>query len=252
MKALSFLSVSVLLWLGCSHSRFVLHDAAREGSEKDSQRVEVSSRDRLSIFYRADGETQSIPEVNAVAAEGQHLLVSSEDWKTVRQVPRRYHSMSGIRVRSPSSDYDEPTVALPVSSIEEIRIEERELQWPPVMERIGRVPRWFIQGAIGGFLAGGLFAISEVFLSDSPDPSHEGSRTLDRDDWEVAGAVAVLFGAGGAVLFPAGRLLWPESRKTWRSYRSRGQGFRLEFGDSGAGATGAGVPKGLGADVPGG
>lgn len=229
MKSLFILSVSVLLCLGCSHSRFVLHHSAREGSAKDPQRVEVSSKDRLSISFRADGETQSTPEVYAVAAEGQQLLVSSEDWKTVRQVPRRYLSMSGIRVRSPSSDYDEPTVALPVSSIEEIRIEERNLQWPPVMERIGKVPRWLLQGAIGGFLAGGLFAISENILSDSP--SHRGSRTLDRDDWEVAGAVAVVFGAGGAVLYPAARLFGPESRKTWRSYRSRGQGFRLEFGD---------------------
>ena len=230
MKSLFFLSVSVLLCLGCSHSRFVLHDAAREGSARGPQRVEVSSKDRLSIFFRADGETQSIPEVNAVAAEGQYLLVSSEEWKTVQQIPRRYVSMSGIRVRSPSSDYDEPTVGLPVSSIEEIRTEERDLQWPPVMERIGKVPRWLLQGALGGFLAGGLFVISESFLSDSPEP-HGGSRTLDRDDWEVAGAVAVVFGAGGAVLYPAARLFTPESRKTWRSYRSRGQGFRLEFGD---------------------
>ena len=229
--SLFFLSVSVLLCLGCSHSRFVLQDAAPEGSAKDPQRVEVSSKDRLSIFFRADGDIHSTPEVNAVAAEGQYLLVSSEDWKTVQQIPRRYLSMSGIRVRSPSSDYDEPTVGLPVSSIEEIRIEERDLQWPPVIERIGRVPRWLLQGAIGGFLAGGLFAISENFLSDSPDPSHRGSRTLDRDDWEVAGAVAVVFGAGGSVLYPAARLFGPESRKTWRSYRSRGQGFRLEFGD---------------------
>ena len=141
MKSLFFLSVSVLLCLGCSHSRFVLHDAAREGSARGPQRVEVSSKDRLSIFFRADGETQSIPEVNAVAAEGQYLLVSSEEWKTVQQIPRRYVSMSGIRVRSPSSDYDEPTVGLPVSSIEEIRTEERDLQWPPVMERIGKVSR---------------------------------------------------------------------------------------------------------------
>ena len=43
------------------------------------------------------------------------------------------------------------------------------------------------------------------------------------------------FGRGrqsrGAVLYPVGRLFWPESRKTYRSYRTRGQGFRLEFGD---------------------
>ena len=65
-----FLSMSVLLCMGCSHSRFVLHDAAREGSAKDTRRVEVSSKDRLSIFVRADGEIHGIDSVNVVAAEG--------------------------------------------------------------------------------------------------------------------------------------------------------------------------------------
>ena len=80
----------------------------REGSAKNSRRVEVSSKDRLSVFFRADGGIHSTPVVNAVAAEGQYLLVASEDWKTVRQITRRYLSLGGIRVRSPSSDHEQP------------------------------------------------------------------------------------------------------------------------------------------------
>ena len=34
MKSLFFLSVSVLLFMGCSHSRFVLHDPAGEGPRR--------------------------------------------------------------------------------------------------------------------------------------------------------------------------------------------------------------------------
>lgn len=230
MKSLVFALMSVLLCMGCSHSRFVLHDAARGGSAEDG-RVEVSSKDRLSILFRADGELHGIDTVKAVAADGQHLLVSSEAWKTVRQIPRRYLAMSGLRVRSPNSDHDRPTVALPLASIEEIRIEDRDLGWPSVLERMGRTPRWFLEGAIGGFMAGGFVAITDFGSSDSLDPHPADSRTLGRDDWESLLAATAVFGVGGAVLYPVGRLLWPESRKTYRSYRTRGQGLRLEFGD---------------------
>ena len=223
MKSHFFLSLSILLCMGCSHSRFVLHDAAREGSAKDSRRVEVSSKDRLSIFVRADGEIHGIDSVNVVAAEGQYLLVTSEEWETVRQIPRRYLSMSGLRVRSPNSDQDEPTVALPVASIEEIRIVEKDLGWPSVSERIGKVPRWFLEGAVVGLATGGFFVLSTSFLSDSS----EGSRTLDRDDWEAAGAVVVVSGVAGVVLYPTARLFWPESGETWRIYRAPDEGFRL-------------------------
>ena len=216
MKSLVFVSMLVLICMGCSHSRFVLHDAAREGSAKDLQRVEVSSKDRLSIFFRADGGIHSTPVVKAVAAEGQHLLVSSEEWETVREIPRRYLSMSGLRVRSPSSDHDEPTVGLPVSSIEEIRIEDKERRRPSVSERMGRVPGWVLKGAIGGFTAA-----ASVYTYDR----------YSQDEDPAIFALSVVFGLGGAVLYPTARLFLPEPRKTWRSHRARGQGFRLEPGD---------------------
>ena len=232
MKPLVFVSVPILLCAGCSHSRFVLHDPAREGSARDSQRVEIRSKDRLSILFRADGEVHGIDTVNAVAAERQHLLLSSEDWKTVRKIPRRYLSMSGLRVRSPNSDHDRPTVALPLASIEEIRIEERDLRWPSVLERMGQAPRWFIQGAVGGFTAVSFFFMHDRLKRDPEDPVPWGHFSpLDRDDRELLLALSAVGGAAGAVLYPVGRLFWPESRKTYRSYRTRGQGLRLEFGD---------------------
>ena len=166
MKSLFYVSGSILLFMGCSHSRFVLHDPGREGSASDSRRVEVSSRDRLSILFRADGEIHGIDTVNAVAADGQHLLVSSEEWKTVRQIPRRYLSMSGLRVRSPNSDHDRPTVALPVASIEEIRIEDRDLRWPSVLERMGQAPRMVSRG---GRSAGSPRPPGSIFMHDRYD-----------------------------------------------------------------------------------
>ena len=232
MKSLVFVAVSILLCMGCSHSRFVLHDSVREGSARDSQRIEVSSKDRLSILFRADGELHGIDTVNAVAAEGQHLLVSSEEWKTVRQIPRRYLSMGGLRVRSPNSDHDGPTVAVPLASIEEIRIEDRDLRWPSVLERMGQAPRWFIQGAVGGFTAAGSFLVQDRWKRDPEEPVPLGHYSpWDRDDRELLLALSAVGGVAGAVLYPAARLLWPESRKTYRSYRTRGQGLRLEFGD---------------------
>lgn len=232
MKSLVFVWMSVLLCMGCSRSRFVLHDPAREGSASDSRRVEVSSRDRLSILFRADGELHGIDSVNAVAAEGQHLLVSSEEWKTVRQIPRRYLSMSGLRVRSPNSDHDRPTVALSLASIEEIRIEDRDLRWPSVLERMGQAPRWFLQGAVGGFTVVGSIFMHDRWKRDPEEPVPWGHfNPWDPDERELLMALSAVGGAVGAVLYPAGRLFWPESRKTYRSYRSRGQGLRLEFGD---------------------
>ena len=233
MKSLVFLSGTVLLCVGCSHSRFVLHDPAREGSARDSRRVEVSSKNRLSILFRADGEVHGIDTVNAVAAEGQHLLLSSEAWKTVREIPRRYLSISGLRVRSPNSDHDKPTVALPLASIEEIRIEDRDLRWPSVLERMGEVPGWFLEGVVGGFAGTGSVLMYDRYdrwkRDREPDPGRY--ERWDRDDREFLMAATVVGGVGGAVLYPVGRLLWPESRKTYRSYRTRGQGLRLEFGD---------------------
>ena len=217
MKPLVFVSVSVLLFMGCSHSRFVLHDAAGEGLAKDSRRVEVSSKDRLSIRFRADGDIHGTPVVSAVAAEGQYLLVSSEEWETVKQIPRRYLSMSGLRVRSPASGLDEPTVALPVASIEEIRIEDKELRRQPVVEQLGKVPGWILKGAIGGFTAAASVYTYDRYNQDSEDP-------------DIL-ALSALFGVGGAVLYPTARLFLPEPRKTWRSHRSTGKGFRLESGD---------------------
>ena len=232
MKSLVFVSMSVLLFMGCSHSRFVLHDPAPGGSASDSRRVEIRNKDRLSILFRADGAIHGIDRVNAVAAEGQHLLVSSEEWKTVRQIPRRYLSMSGLRVRSPNSDHDRPTVALPLASIEEIRIEERDLRWPSVLERMGQAPRWFIQGAVGGFTAAGSFLMHDRWKRDPEDPVPLGRFSpWDRDDRELLLALSAVGGVAGAVLYPVGRLFWPESRKTYRSYRTRGQGLILEFGD---------------------
>ena len=232
MKSLVFVSMSVLLFMGCSHSRFVLHDPAPGGFASDSRRVEIRNKDRLSILFRADGAIHGIDRVNAVAAEGQHLLVSSEEWKTVRQIPRRYLSMSGLRVRSPNSDHDRPTVALPLASIEEIRIEERDLRWPSVLERMGQAPRWFIQGAVGGFTAAGSFLVQDRWKRDPEDPVPLGRYSpWDRDDRELLLALSAVGGVAGAVLYPVGRLLWPESRKTYRSYRAHGQGLILEFGD---------------------
>ena len=217
MKSLVFVSMSVLLFMGCSHSRFVLHDPAPGGSARDSRRVEIRSKDRLSILFRADGELHGIDTVNAVAADGQHLLVSSEEWKTVRQIPRRYLSMGGLRVRSPNSGHDRPTVALPLASIEEIRIEDKELRRSsPVLERMGKVPGWALKGAIGGFTAA-----ASVYTYD---------RYGQDEDPDIL-ALSVIFGVGGAVIYPTARLLLPEPTKTWRSYRSRGEGFRLELGD---------------------
>ena len=129
--------------------------------------------------------------------------------------PPRYLSMSGVRVRSPSSDHDEPTVALPVASIHEIRIEEQDLGWPSVSERMGNVPRWFLEGAVVGLLTGGFIVLSTSF----PD-FLEGSHTLDRDE-------VVVSGVAGVVLYPTARLFWPESGETWRIYRAPDEGFRL-------------------------
>ncbi|MCY3736656.1 MAG: hypothetical protein OXG13_09670 [Gemmatimonadaceae bacterium] len=233
MKSLVFMSVSILLIMGCSHSRFVLHDPAREGSASDSRRVEIRSKDRLSILFRADGAIHGIDTVNVVAAEGQHLLVSSEEWKTVRQIPRRYLSMSGLRVRSPNSEHDRPTVALPVASIEEIRIEERDLRWPSVLERMGQVPGWFLKGVVGGFAGTGSILMYDRYDRWQRDREPDTGRyeRWGRDDQEFLMAATVVGGVAGAVLYPVGRLFWPESRKTYRSYRTRGQGLRLEFGD---------------------
>ena len=233
MKSLVYVSVSILLFMGCSHSRFVLHDPAAGDSEGVSQRVEIRSKDRLSILFRADGVLHGIDTVNAVAAEGQHLLLSSEDWKTVRQIPRRYLSMGGLRVRSPNSDHDRPTVALPLASIEEIRIEDRDLRWPSVLERMGQVPGWFLKGVVGGFAGTGSILMYDRYdrwqRDREPDPGRY--ERWDDDDREFLMAATVVGAVGGAVLYPVGRLLWPESRKTYRSYRTRGQGLRLEFGD---------------------
>ena len=222
MKSLVFVSASALLFVACSHSRFVLHDPAR---------MEIRSKDRLSILFRADGEIHGIDTVKAVAAEGQHLLVSSEEWKTVRQIPRRYLSMSGLRVRSPNSDHDRPTVAVPLASIEEIRIEERDLRWPPVLERMGQAPRWFIEGAAGGFTAVGFFFMHDRLKRAPEDPVPLVPNPWDPGERELLLALSAVGGVGGAVLYPVGRLLWPESRVKYRSYRNRGEGFRLEFGD---------------------
>ena len=230
MRSLVFVSMSVLLCMGCSHSRFVLHDPAPGGSARDSPRVEIRSKDRLSILFRADGETHGIDTVKAVAAEGQHLLLSSEEWKTVRQIPRRYLSMSGLRVRSPNSDHDRPTVALPLASIEEIRVEQRDLRWPSILERMGQVPGWFLEGVVGGLTVAGSLVMYERLKRDrEPDPGWQ--ERWDSDDQKFLLALSAVGGVGGAVLYPVGRLFWPESRVKYRSYRNRGEGFRLELRD---------------------
>ena len=232
MKSLVFVSVvSVLLCMGCSHSRFVLQDPAHGGAA-EGRRVGVSSKDRLSILFRADGEVHGIDTVNAVGAEGHHLLVSSEEWKTVREIPRRYLSIGGLRVRSPNSDHERPTVAVPLAAIEEIRIEDRDLRWPSVLERMGQAPRWFLQGAVGGFTVVGSIFLGDRWKRDPEEPVPWGRfNPWDPDEREVLMALSAVGGVAGAVLYPVGRLFWPESRKTYRSYRTRSQGFRLEIGD---------------------
>ena len=50
---------------------------------------------------------------------------------------------------------------------------------------------------------------------------------MDRDDWEAAGAVVVVSGVAGVVLYPTARLFWPVSGETWRIYRAPDEGFRL-------------------------
>ena len=226
MKSHFVLAISVLLCVGCSHSRFVLHDPARRGSP-DSNRFELTSKDRLAIYFRADGSIDStcaevdgetrLAMVKAIEADENFLLLSSEEWKSVRQIPRRYLSMSKVRVRSPGSGYDKPTVALSLAAIQEIRVEGGKRERPPVSERLDEVPRWVLQGAVGGFVG----AVS--FLYPSRYRDH-----LDSDDREVLIAGSVIGGVGGAVLYPAARLFLPQ--KTWRSHRARGQGFRLKSG----------------------
>ena len=231
MKSLVFVSMSILLCMGCSHSRLVLHDPAQGGSAED-RRFEVSSKDRLSILFRVDGGIHGIDTVNAVAAEGRHLLLSSEEWKTVRQIPRRYLSMSGLRVRSPNSAHDRPTVAVPLAAIEKIRVEKKDLRWPSVLERMGQAPRWFLQGAVGGFTVVGSIFLGDRWKRDPEEPVPWGRfNPWDPDERELLMALSAVGGVAGAVLYPVGRLFWPESRKTYRSYRATGQGFRLEIGD---------------------
>ena len=238
MKTHIFLPLSVLLCVGCSHSRFVLHYPARPGPA-DSRRFELTSKDRLSIFFREDGgvdstcavdEGESRPvTVNAIEADGEYLLLSSEEWKTVRQIPRRYLSMREVRVHSPNSVHDRPTVALSLAAIEEIRVEGRRRGWPSVPERLEEVPRWSFQGAVTGFTAVGSFLYKDRWKGDREvaAASSRGYNPWDSDDRAFLLAASVVGGVGGAVLYPAARLLWPESRKTWRSHRAGGQGFRL-------------------------
>ena len=236
MRSLVFASLSTLLCVGCSHSRFVLQDAAQSGS---ADSFELTSKDRLSIYFRADGsidstcaevdgETRTVT-VNAIAVDGEHLLLSSEEWKTVRHIPRRYLSMSEVGVRSPGSVHDKPTVALSLAAIEEIRVGGRRRGWPSVPERVEEVPRWSFQGAVTGFTAVGSFLYKDRWKSgrEVAAASSRGFNPWDSDDRAFLLAASVVGGVGGAVLYPAARLLWPESRKTWRSYRARGQGFRL-------------------------
>ena len=199
MKSLLFLSGTVLLCMGCSHSRFVPQAPARVGSAEDRPRIDET--------FRANGDTDSTSAVgsdtkavtrSAVAAKGRYLLASSKQLKTV-----------------PDSLHDEPTIDLHVTSIKEIRAEDRALRRTSFGERLGQVPRWSLQGALGGLdTIGSLFAPRRYLAGDrdllSADLSH---------DREFFMAATVVGGVGGAVLYPLARLFCPESRKKWPSHR---------------------------------
>ena len=94
----------------------------------------------------------------------------------MRQIPRRYLSMSGLRVRSPNSDHDRPTVALPLATIEEIRIEDRDLRVAFGPGADGRKsPGWFSRGGhrgIRGYLVRSscMTAMTAGSGTGRPDP----------------------------------------------------------------------------------
>ena len=95
---------------------------------------------------------------------------------------------------------------------------------------MGQVPGWFLKGAVGGFAFAGSRVMYERLKRDRESDPGRYER-WESDDQKFLQGLSVVGGVGGAVFYPAVKLFWPESRETWRSYRSRGRGFRLEFGD---------------------
>ena len=235
MKTLFVFSLSVLPHLGCSQTQFFLQNRGPRELVEDYPPIEVTDKDRLSIFFRVNGNADStcairdgenkLIAVNVVESNEEYLLLSSSEWKTVQQIPRRYLSLRELRIRSPNAVHDKLTVSLPLGAIEEIRIADRDLEWPPPWSRLGEALRWSYQGAAVGFYA--------VVLFFSPDADDGGGvRRIDRygissNDVFKAAATA---GVGGALLYPAARLLWPESTDVTRSYQiNSGGGYRVDF-----------------------
>ena len=181
MKPLLFLSASGLVFLGCSHSRFVPQDPAREGSAEDRPRVDST--------------------VNAAAPEGRYLLASSRELKAV-----------------PNSVQVKPAVDVLFAAMKETRVERSDLGPPSFLERLGRVPRWSLQGALGG-----LDTVGSLFAGWRYRELHWDLPSADPDDRELLMAASVVGGIGGAVLYPVTRLFCPESRKLWRSHRTGGE-----------------------------
>ena len=190
MKSLVFLSVPILVFLGCSHGRFVLQDPARGGSVGDRP-VEVT--------FRAD-EGADITVNPAAAPEERYLLASSRELETLADTV-----------------HNEPAVALLFAAMKETRVEKRDLRPPSFPERLGRVPRWSLQGALGG-----LDTIGSLFAPRRYAEPDWDLLPADPDDREFLMAASVVGGIGGAVLYPLARLFCPESRKMRRSYRNNG------------------------------
>ena len=159
MKALVFVSVSVLVLLGCSHSRFVRQDPARGGLAEDRPRVEVTFRADGGIDSTSPVDCETKPvTVRAVAAKGRYLLASTKQLKTLTDTV-----------------HHEPAVDLLFAAMKEIRGEDRDLRPPSLGERLGRVPRWSLKGALGGLdTVGSLFPDLLAARSRRPGVPHGG------------------------------------------------------------------------------
>ncbi len=195
MKSLVFVSMWVLLCMGCSHSRLVLHDPARGESVEDRFRAEVifTADGDIDSTSAVDSETRPVA-VSAVAPKGRYLLASSKQLKT-----------------EPDSVSDKPTVAVPFTY--------RDLRpRTSFAERLGQVPRWSLQGALGGLDTIDSLLAPRRYLAGDRDLL-AADLSYDRDFFMAASVVG---GVGGAVLYPLARLFCPESRKMSRSYRSNG------------------------------
>ena len=101
--------------------------------------------------------------------------------------------------------------------MKETRGEKGGLRRPSFAERLGRVPRWSLQGALGG-----LDTIGSLFAPRRYREPDWDLLAADPDDREFLMAASVVGGVGGAVLYPLTRLFCPESRKMWRNNRTSG------------------------------